>query len=73
MLRVLERCGVYRTAFTGDRATTDLRLGEQNIGLWLIAQMDLVDLTEYPRLILERAQKKAEDKGTVHVSELDEE
>lgn len=63
----MERCGVYRTAFTGDKATTDLRIGEQNVGLWLIAQLDLVDPTEYPRLILEGAQKKAEDKGTVHV------
>jgi hypothetical protein len=73
LLRILEVCGVYRTAFTGDRATTDLRLGEQNIGLWLIAQLDLVDLTEYPRLILERAQRKAEDKGTGNVAVLDEE
>lgn len=69
----MERCGVYRTAFTGDRATTDLRIGEQNVGLWLIAQLDLVDPTEYPRLILEGAQKKAEDKGTGNVAVLDEE
>lgn len=71
--RIFEKCGVYRTAFTGDDDMTRLRLGEQNIGLWLIAQLDLVDPTEYPRLLLERAQKKVDDKGTVHVSELDEE
>lgn len=73
LLRIFEKCGVYRTAFTGESATTDLRLGEQNVGLWLITQLDLVDLTEYPRLILEKAQKKAEDKGTGNVAVLDEE
>lgn len=65
VLRILERCGVYRMAYTGEEAATALRLGEQNIGLWLIAQIERVDPTEYPKLLMEAARGK--DKETVHV------
>ncbi|HEY7824055.1 MAG TPA: hypothetical protein VIG24_14535 [Acidimicrobiia bacterium] len=70
LLRLLERCGVYRSAFTGETEATSLRLGEQNIGLWLISQIETVDPTEYPRLLLEAAQKQ--DKETVNVLDVDE-
>lgn len=43
---------------------TALRLGEQNIGLWLIAQLETVGPTEYPRLLLEAAQTRDKDEGT---------
>lgn len=65
LLSILERCGLYRGAFTGEADATSFRLGEQNIGLWLIAQIEHVGPTEYPKLLLEAAQKK--DKETVHV------
>lgn len=64
LLRILERCGVYRLAFTGEADATSLRLGEQNIGLWLIAQMEMVGPTEYPALLMEAAQRR--DKETVN-------
>lgn len=64
MLRILERCGVYRSAFAGEADVTALRLGEQNIGLWLIAQLETVGPTEYPRLLLEAAQTKDRNEGT---------
>lgn len=70
LLRLLERCGVYRSAFTGETEATALRLGEQNIGLWLIAQIEDVDPTDYPKLLLEAAQKR--DKETVNVLDVDE-
>jgi hypothetical protein len=63
MLRLLERCGVYRSAFAGEADVTSLRLGEQNVGLWLIAQMEAVGPTEYPRLLMEAAQAKDKDEG----------
>lgn len=63
LLRILERCGVYRSAFAADAEVTALRLGEQNIGLWLIAQLETVGPTEYPRLILEAAQNRDKDEG----------
>lgn len=65
LLRILERTGVYRNAFTGEQATTDLRLGEQNIGLWLIAQMEAVGPTEYPELLLEAARNKDKERPRV--------
>lgn len=64
MLRILERCGVYRNAFAAEAETTALRLGEQNIGLWLIAQLETVGPTEYPRLLLEAAQTRDKSEGT---------
>lgn len=67
LLRILERCGVFRTAFTGEDSATDFRLGEQNIGLFLIAQIELVGPTEFPRLLLEAAQEKDRKEETVHV------
>jgi len=66
LLRIFERCGVYRSAFSVEDVT-DFRLGEQNIGLWLISQLELVGPTEYPRLLLEAAQRKDRNKETVHV------
>ncbi len=62
LLRILERCGVYRSAFTGEAEATSLRLGEQNIGLWLIAQMEQVGPTAYPALLMEAAQSRDKDK-----------
>lgn len=70
LLRLLERCGVYRNAFSIEGETTALRLGEQNIGLWLIAQIEEVGPTEYPKLLLEAAQRK--DKETIDVLDVDE-
>ena len=64
LLRILERCGVYRSAFAGEAETTALRLGEQNLGLWLIAQLETVGPTEYPRLLLEAAQTRDNNEGT---------
>lgn len=72
LLRVLERCGVYRSAFAGDDDVTNLRLGEQNIGLWLISQIELIGPTEYPRLLLDAAQRKDQAKETVHVVDVEE-
>ena len=66
LLRILERCGVYRSAFTGEAEATALRLGEQNIGLWLIAQMEIVGPTEYPRLLMEAAQNRDKNEGPGH-------
>lgn len=69
LLRILQRCGIYRSAFSTETEVTALRLGEQNVGLWLIAQLERVGPAEYPGLLLEAAQR--EDKETVRV--LDEE
>ena len=61
MLSILERCGVYRSAFMGDRDATALRLGEQNIGLWLIAKLDEVGPRTYPSLLNDRATMKEDE------------
>jgi hypothetical protein len=64
LLRILERCGIYRNAFAAEAETTALRLGEQNVGLWLIAQLETVGPTEYPRLLLEAAQNRDKNEVT---------
>jgi len=71
LLRILERCGVHRNAFTGEPASTDFRLGEQNVAIWLIAQLELVGPTEYPQLLLSAARDRGMTEEAVHV--LDEE
>ena len=67
LLMILERCGMYRNAYTGEASATDFRLGEQNVGLWLIAQIETVNPTEYPALLLERARKMIEETASVPV------
>lgn len=67
LLMILERCGMYRNAYTGERQATDFRLGEQNVGLWLIAQIEMVNPTEYPALLLERARRMIEETASVPV------
>lgn len=68
LISILEQCGVYRTAYTGEADATNFRLGEQNIGLWLINQIEMVGPTNYPTLLLERA-KEAEEKRIAVVDE----
>lgn len=65
MVSILERCGVYRSAFTGDAPATDFRLGEQNVGLWLISQIEIVGPMEYPTLLMERARMTEETRIAV--------
>lgn len=67
LLWLLGLCGVSRTAYQGDEAATNFRLGEQNIGLRLIVKLEEIGPTEYPRLLLEAAQRKDLEKETVHV------
>ncbi len=68
LISILEQCGVYRTAYTGEADATNFRLGEQNIGLWLINQIEMVGPTNYPTLLLERA-KETEEKRIAVVDE----
>jgi hypothetical protein len=71
LLRIFERCGLYRSAFSIEDVT-GFRLGEQNIGLWLISQLELIGPTEYPRLLLDAAQRKDQTRETVHVVDVGE-
>lgn len=68
LLMILEQCGVYRNAYTGERQATDFRCGEQNIGLFLIGQIERVGPTEYPSLLMERA-RQLEEKAIALVDE----
>lgn len=69
ILSILERCGVYRNAYTGEREATDFRLGEQNVALWLIGQIEAVNPVEYPTLLLERARMIEERRSAAVVDE----
>jgi hypothetical protein len=68
VVSILERCGVYRSAYSGEASPTDFRLGEQNIGLWLISQIEGIGPMEYPTLLMERA-RMAEEKRIAVVDE----
>lgn len=55
LVSILERCGVYRSPYTGETDATNFRLGEHNVGLWLIAQIETTGPMTYPTLLIERA------------------
>lgn len=67
LLRIIGKCGLYNSAFTGDHAATSKRLGEQNIGLWLISELEKIGPTEYPQLLLDAARVRDLKEETVHV------
>lgn len=69
VLWILEQCGVYRTAFQGDDAQTNRRLGEVNIGLRLISKLGEVSPSEYARLLLWNAQRAELEKAEVYVAD----
>ncbi|RCL00933.1 MAG: hypothetical protein JSC189_001026 [Candidatus Tokpelaia sp. JSC189] len=57
LLWLVEVSGVLRSPWTGDVAATQFRLGEQNMGLRLIALMGRVGEEEYPKLLVQAAQE----------------
>ena len=58
VMAVLSKCAVYSSAYTGEAAPTDFRLGEQKIGLWLISELGRLGPTTYPQLLLNVAREK---------------
>ena len=60
VLRLLDRAGLHRTAWAGGAEATAFRLGEQNLGLWLVAEMERVGPAVYPRLLLGAAETRKE-------------
>lgn len=68
---ILERCGIYRNAYTGERGATDFRLGEQNVALWLINQIEMVGPMEYPTLLIERARLNEERRSAAVVDDVE--
>lgn len=55
--RVLAECGVYRSSFSGNSGSF-FQEGKRAVGLWLIAELEGVDVTAYPRMLLERAEHR---------------
>lgn len=49
---VLEMCGMYDAAFTGENNATNFRLGMQETGKRLIARLNEIDARFYPQLLL---------------------
>ena len=65
LMTILGRCGVYGSAYTGDASATDFKLGQQNVGLWLINELEQISPTTYPQLLLDQA--RLEKTETVRV------
>jgi len=61
---MLEQCAVYQEAYAGELGNaTHYTLGKQGVGRRLIAELDRIDPTLYPRLLLAIADLKATDKA----------
>ena len=55
---ILSTCGVGRQPMTGN-SHTFFHLGEMNIGLKIITELDRIDPRVYPKLLLEQAEEVA--------------
>ncbi|MBB3590677.1 hypothetical protein FHX08_001021 [Rhizobium sp. BK529] len=61
---MLEQCAVYQEAYAGELGNaTHYTLGKQGVGRRLIAELDRIDPTLYPRLLLAIADLRATDKA----------
>ncbi|MBB3308614.1 hypothetical protein FHT78_000343 [Rhizobium sp. BK196] len=61
---MLEQCAIYQEAYAGELVNaTHYTLGKQGAGRRLIAELDRIDPTLYPRLLLAIADLKASDKA----------
>jgi len=61
---MLEQCGVYQDAFTGEAmASTNYSLGRQSVGRVVIGKLDEIDARNYPQLLLAIAELREIDKG----------
>jgi hypothetical protein len=52
---LLEFCGPMRTPFSAERQRTDFNCGQQNVGLYLLAELQRHCLTEYTTMQKENA------------------
>ena len=52
---ILSMCGMYRSCFNADLAITSFSLGERNIGLRIVSEMNEIDPRIYPRMLLDTA------------------
>jgi len=60
---MLERCGIYRDAYSGENNATNYALGGQAPGRRLIEQLDQIDPRLYPQLLLDMAEIRESDKA----------
>lgn len=60
---ILEMCGMYDAAFTGDNNATNFRLGTQEAGKRMIARLNEIDARFYPQLLLTIAELREMNKA----------
>lgn len=49
---MLEQCGMYEAAFTGEAASTNFILGKQEVGRRVVGKLDEINPQFYPQLLL---------------------
>lgn len=67
--RILEKCGIYRTSFTGDAQLTAFREGERNIGLWVLTEIVFTNGPDTFSIMSREAEERREkqEKGIMNV------
>lgn len=60
--RMLERCGIHKSSFTGNN-TTFFNEGERNIGLLLLADLEEADPDAYVKCLKEARKEEAKYNG----------
>ena len=65
---LLSEASIYASAFSGDEAATNFRLGKQAAGLSLIAKLDSLDARYYPQLLLAIADMRETDRAVARAA-----
>lgn len=63
---LLEQGSIYSDPFTGEDASTNYRLGRQATARRLIQQMNDIDPTLYPKLLLDMAEIRKADMAAIN-------
>lgn len=65
---LLDRCGIYRSSFTGN-SETFFREGERNIGLYLTAQLNRECVAEYAEMQREALRREEDERKELEPAE----
>lgn len=58
VMRLLARCGVYQSTFSGNHAAASFSEGQRDIGLWVLEQVQGIDPELYANLLMNHVKRQ---------------
>lgn len=65
LMWLLGRAGLYGSLFSIEPGLTELNLGRRDLGLQLLHQIEAIDPTAYPMLLMNRARDKFKEEDAI--------